>query len=316
MCLNETMECVWIQCVIPMLVSDEVRRVGDSITEIVSDLCSTSPKESRLFLNAPDYLFVSTNLAKKFPKLMESIVVQSYFSHIPGELSKLWNVGSVARIRRYHNLRNITLLTTILSLVQYFGTAPFFLHRVFIRFMQPFVFGGIVLLWSIIISNPMYIAIMTLALGLVVAYCAFKFFYGSSSSNVLSLITPVVHTGDKQVDGNILETKTDGGVHDNQMVVHLDMNEFLEARDDKDSSADNSSSHFRAGSELASEVQSGTSNSSHTAIEFSIIGDRSIIRAAYEADDSKKSNSSSDDDLSSIDSSILIKSTTDSEKEE
>jgi len=30
--LNETIECVWIQCIIPMLVSDDVRKVGDAIT--------------------------------------------------------------------------------------------------------------------------------------------------------------------------------------------------------------------------------------------------------------------------------------------
>jgi len=200
MALNETMECIWIQCLIPMLVCDEVRKVGDSIAEIVSDLCSSTPNESRLFLSAPEYLFVSTNLAKKFPHLMESMFVQSYYSHIPGELSKLWNVGSVARIRKYHSLRHSTLLTTLLSMVQYIGTAPFVLHRLFIRFIQPFVFGGLVLFWTMIMSSPVYVALMSLMLALLVAYSMFKYYYGVSfSSSKLSVITPIIDQGNDEV---------------------------------------------------------------------------------------------------------------------
>jgi hypothetical protein len=246
--LNETMECLWIQCVIPMLVSDEVRKVGDSITEIISDLCSTTPKDSRLFLNAPDYLFVSTNLAKKFPQLMESIVVQSYFSHIPGELSKLWNVGSVARIRRYHSLRRITVLTTLLSIFQYLGTAPFLLHRLFIRFIQPFVFGGLVLLWSIIASSPIYIALMSLVLVIIFAFCVYKYIYGSSSSvsNNLSVITPLVDEqshGMMMMNGGlsssdaVVEDDDDDDDHTDEaapIVVYLDLNDFQPKRDDDD----------------------------------------------------------------------------------
>jgi len=238
-CLNETMECMWIQCIIPMLVSDEVRRVGDSITEIVSDLCSSTPKASRLFLNAPDYLFVSTNLAKKFPALMESILIQSYFSHLPGELSKLWNVGSVARIRRYHSLRNITLLTTILSLVQYFATAPFILHRLLIRFMQPFVFGGLVLLWSMIISSPVYVALMSCALAILIAYSIYKYLYGATSSNELSSITPVVDDmkmKEIRVSDDVMDVDHD--VH--PVIVSLDDSEFQQAKDDQDSSSESS----------------------------------------------------------------------------
>ena len=252
--LNETMECVWIQCIIPMLVRDDVRRVGDSITEIISDLCSNTPKESRLFLNAPDYLFVSTNLAKKFPTLMESIVVQSYFSHVPGELSKLWNVGSVARIRRYHNLRHITLLSTILGSLQYFGTLPFMLHRLFIRFVQPFVFGGLVLLWKIIMSSPIYVALMSFMLTIVVAFCVYKYIYGVASSNNLTPITPIIDEGVQELScENHLKTDSvndddsdycDYG--DNPIVITVDMNDFQPIKDDKgsDSESDSSNDHF------------------------------------------------------------------------
>jgi len=149
---NETLECIWIQCVIPMLVKDEIRKVGDSITEIVNELCSQTQQDERLFLNAPDYLFVSTNLAKKFPDLMESIVVQSYFTHLPGEISKLWNTESYQITYNEHRIlykyRIIMFITTIFTILQYLGTAPFLVHRLFIRVIQPFAFGVIVFLWS------------------------------------------------------------------------------------------------------------------------------------------------------------------------
>jgi len=224
-----------------MLVSDDVRKVGDAITEIVSDLCSTSPKESRLFLNAPDYLFISTNLAKKFPTLMESIVVQSYFSHVPGELSKLWNVGSVARIRRYHNLQNVTLLTTILGGIQYFGTAPFILHRLFVRFLEPFIFGGLVLLLSIIISNPLYIAVMSLVLLTLVAFCIYQYMYGKSSMNKLSPITPIID--DDSLKGrngteeeNMYIHNDDNDDSNTPIIVDLNEDDFQQAKNNNDSS--------------------------------------------------------------------------------
>jgi hypothetical protein len=239
--LNETIECVWIQCIIPMLVSDDVRKVGDAITEIISDLCSTSPKETRLFLNAPDYLFVSTNLAKKFPTLMESIVVQSYFSHVPGELSKLWNVGSVARIRRYHNLQNVALLTTILSGIQYFGTAPFILHRLFIRFLEPFIFGGLVLLLSKIISNPLYIAIMSFVLVALVAYFIYLYMYGKSSKNKLSPITPIIDADTLKVINGSDEEDENNDYNAPIMVVDVNEDVFQQAKVNSSKSSDDDS---------------------------------------------------------------------------
>ena len=318
--LNETIECVWIQCVIPMLVSDEVRKVGDSITEIISDLCSSTPKDSRLFLNAPDYLFVSTNLAKKFPQLMESIVVQSYFSHIPGELSKLWNVGSVARIRRYHNLRRITLLTTLLSMFQYLGTAPFLLHRLFIRFIQPFVFGGLALLWTIIVSSPVYIALMSLVIVIIIAFCIYKYIYGSSSSmsNNLSLITPVVddhHSQGGGGGGHLSSSSSDAIVTDDHynddedypIIVHLDLNEFQSVRDDDDGGDDKDSVGSQSGGGASSDsidIEELSNNSSSN----SVINSINIEGMSFTVDSTTGSvmrDDDNDDDMSSSSFSVL-----------
>jgi hypothetical protein len=108
MLLFETIECIWIQFFVPNLVADEVRRVNGILTDSIVNLCSNHNKEdddnnnSLLLLDAPEYLFISTNLAKTYPKAMESVLVLSYHSYLPGELAKKWQLGVSARIRRHN----------------------------------------------------------------------------------------------------------------------------------------------------------------------------------------------------------------------
>ena len=206
---NETLECVWIQCFIPMLVSQDVRNVGDSILDIISELCSTKieSQEQKYLLNAPDFLFVSTNLAKKFPHLMESIVVQSYFTHLPGEISKLWNNKASCKIINSNvnsNIRRVTLLMTILNSIQYIGVVPFLVHRVFIRFMQPFAFGGILLMWSIIMTNLMYVAFMSISIAILIAYFVYKYMYGTAPNKNVNAIFPIVEEKNDDSDFDIV----------------------------------------------------------------------------------------------------------------
>ena len=133
-------------------------------------MCATDKEDGRLFLNAPEFLFISTRVAKKFPQLMESILVQSFFSHVPGELSKKWQVGVIARIHRYYRLRNVTILTTVLSGLQLLGTAPFIVHRMFVRSPSPFVFSALVLLLLLIASSPVFMALASAAVVGSLAY--------------------------------------------------------------------------------------------------------------------------------------------------
>ena len=170
----ETMECVWVNCAIPVLVSDEVRRVGESLTEVIRNLCSNADPDSNIFLSAPDYLFVSTNVAKKFPMLMESILVQAYTTHLPGELARKWQVGSVARIQRFHRARRATLFGATVAVLQYLGTAPFVVQRLFIRFVQPFAFSALVLLLNVIMTDVIYIVVAVLVVLAGVAYGIYR----------------------------------------------------------------------------------------------------------------------------------------------
>ena len=261
---NETLECIWIQCVIPMLVKDEIRKVGDSITEIVNELCSQTQQDERLFLNAPDYLFVSTNLAKKFPDLMESIVVQSYFSHLPGEISKLWNTESYQITYNEHRIlykyRIIMFITTIFTILQYLGTAPFLVHRLFIRVIQPFAFGIIVYLWSLIISSPIYIALMSLFIISILCLWVYEYIYGKKRSNKLS---PII----VEMDNRLSENKTSNGSF---LLCKDDDNAELHNQDDdnNDNASDDDELDNQDDDDNDDDISDDTSNSSHESTDI------------------------------------------------
>uniref|UniRef100_A0A7S3M5U4 PKD/REJ-like domain-containing protein n=1 Tax=Spumella elongata TaxID=89044 RepID=A0A7S3M5U4_9STRA len=173
--LFETMECVWVNCAVPVLVSAEVQQVSESIVAVVQELCAGNAvaADPKYFLNAPDYLFVSTNVAKKFPSLMESILVQAYSSHVPGELAKTWQVGSIARIQRHHRLRRTTLLGLTMGTLQFMGTAPFIVHRMFVRAVQPFVLSGLVLLWNFVVASTASVVVTVILLLIILAAAAY-----------------------------------------------------------------------------------------------------------------------------------------------
>jgi hypothetical protein len=192
--LFETMECVWINCAIPALVSNEVRMAGQSVIEVVQHLCANGVVESEMFLNAPDYLFVSTNVAKKFSHLMESILVQAYVSHLPGELAKTWQEdhSNMARIQRGRTLRSAA---SLMLMLQYIGTAPFIMHRLFIRFVQPFFFSGLVILWALVVNDPIYLSVLCVVVAAVAAYAVYSVYYDHGvSPATLHGIAPALPT--------------------------------------------------------------------------------------------------------------------------
>jgi hypothetical protein len=188
------MECVWIQFIVPNLVSKDVLQVNELLSNTVLELCSgKSHTEDNNVLNAPDYLFVSTNLAKMYPNLMESTIIMSYRSYLPGELSKKWNVGSTARISRnsMSSLRGAALVTTVVFLLQILATSPFVLQRLFVRFSQPFFLAGLVYIGSMVFKSPLYISIFSVSIAATVFLIVYRYLYHDRRlSNKLNSIVP------------------------------------------------------------------------------------------------------------------------------
>jgi hypothetical protein len=211
--LFETMEVAWVNCVIPALVSNEVRSVGDSIIEVVQQLCAGTLTETTRFLNAPDYLFVATSVAKTFPHLMESVVVQAYSSHLPGELAKTWHGGAATRATNHRNVRQFALLASTLALLQYIATAPFIVHRMFIRFVQPLVLTALAIVWAAVVSDPIYLAIACVISACLVAYVLYRYYLDKVEASArVQMMAPVVAEyadGDDNRESSVRDS--DGG---------------------------------------------------------------------------------------------------------
>jgi hypothetical protein len=173
-------------------------------------------EESSGEFNAPDYLFVSTNVAKAFPSLMESSIVQSYITPLPGESAKQWHQSRWQRflnhIQTPHNRENlffrmsVSVLLTVFTLLEYGATAPFLLQKMFVRFCQPFLASGIVLAFYKVIESSLYIALFFLSATAAVLFANRQSLLKKFFSPRLSVITPLLPNSAtapvEEVEGN------------------------------------------------------------------------------------------------------------------
>jgi len=141
-------------------------------------------------------LFVSTKLAKSFPKLLESIIVSSYRNHLPGEIARTWrnqrSDGKSYKVETELAIKKtfggngwlgtavfsciVAMSTTIVICLQALGSLPYFYQRIIIRFVQPVLLSGLTLLWYFAVHNPIYFSIIgsVLALTIFVLYIRYR----------------------------------------------------------------------------------------------------------------------------------------------
>jgi hypothetical protein len=161
--LNETIECLWLNYWVPSLVRSDVGKAVEVLKHATEDVALDEVRPEgchRVFLDAPSYLFASTKVAQRNEELLESLLVKSYHSHLPGELCKTWPHYMQSRLNLEQDqsrgilgrfpvwaMRIIALaLATMTALVQWSGTLSFAYQRVFIRVIQPMVFSGLTML--------------------------------------------------------------------------------------------------------------------------------------------------------------------------
>ena len=161
----ETTECLWLNYSIPSFVHAEVATAMAVLRGLVERL-SVPPalrtSRSSFFLDAPPHLFVSLKLARDFPQLLESAIVCSYSSHLPGRLWETWPhfharapTAADSDSNNSAVLRLVVLPAIALStwLTQTVITIPFLYQRIVIRFAQPLLFSGVTLLWYLATSS-------------------------------------------------------------------------------------------------------------------------------------------------------------------
>jgi hypothetical protein len=202
--LFETIECVWVNVFVPSLVANEVQRVNNTLLNIINDLCTKvslglklDSKDHQYSLNVPEYLFVSTRVANKHPSLMESMIIRAYRSHLPGEFARKWNKEVKSHQGGWFGQgRNVSfpvaMVGSLMFTLQFAAMTPFEWQKMMIRFVQPFFYGGLVLLGRDIVKSPIYIAITAFVLFAIVAFLIYTYYRYelNDTGNTLAKISP------------------------------------------------------------------------------------------------------------------------------
>lgn len=169
--LFETFECIWVNYIIPSLVWKEVNAAYKIIQTTIDELCNINTLNTNYVLNAPEYLFVSTNVAKQYPELIESIIIKTYQSHLPGELYKKWKYGSSKLYMSPRNAR-FGIMSVIMVMLQTIGASPFALQRMIIRVSQPVILAGSVMFFTYISSSAILSSILS-----VIGFCSLMYIW-------------------------------------------------------------------------------------------------------------------------------------------
>jgi hypothetical protein len=195
-------------------------------------------------------------MAYRFPALFESLIIRSYHSYSPGELSWKWrNPGSLfsrplplSWKRSSGRVRSFTLSAVVIAILQNLGAMSPSVQRLVIHSLQPFAVSALYLLFQSLSDHPIYFTVLgfLVVVGLIMIG---RSYLSELSHDNLNNIHPVIHNHRAGKKTNSLmnpdkvlsapdgrEEKKEGGegVH-NGHVARID---FPRGQWDSDSSSD------------------------------------------------------------------------------
>ncbi len=169
---SETLQCLYVHYFVPRMMSKTaIDRIHNTLQLCIDSLCnqhsvgsgSHNSSDEGNIVDAPNYLFVSTKLAHEFPAMMESLMILSYHSTLPGEIGKKWHARNIPDDRKFQEhkiygyigevMRKLwTSASTIylLILMNFIATAPLPVQKMVIRLMEPIILGGMAFIWLFI----------------------------------------------------------------------------------------------------------------------------------------------------------------------
>ena len=200
----ETVECVWVNYGIPRLVTDEVETILLNIRETIDEVFDVETNSPSVFppssststltttpllpsslaiepcycLDAPSYLFVSTNLAEIFPKPFESTVVSSYHSIFPSPGGYVHNFRDAKKLEKSRNikesgswgiLKRIGVVSLMTIILQTIGTFHIRAQKLILHTIQPIIIGFLLVAWEEISSSLTLSLFVLLMMGLMIA---------------------------------------------------------------------------------------------------------------------------------------------------
>jgi hypothetical protein len=198
--LFETIECLWINLVVPLLVAKEVSRAYYTLQHTLDILKASNAifDNKKICMNVAEYFFVSHKLAShdQYKAFIESNIIKSYINHFPGAVSTIWKKkldhammsstkASTSTSNENHNDMEDGLLQysndswtwrkTIQSLswslphrflvsflVQVLVFSPLYMQRIFIRLLEPVLLTALSMMFFYLIEHTLYLILFIL----------------------------------------------------------------------------------------------------------------------------------------------------------
>jgi hypothetical protein len=118
-----------------------------------------------IILDAPRYLFVSTNVSQRFPHLLESVIIQSYHTCSPPDHSTPWSrahsaSSSSSSFWWTRGSRSRGAKSFLTSLMQQFGSTSPALQRFLIHLAQPLLVSSLIYLWAYLFNHPEWFSLV------------------------------------------------------------------------------------------------------------------------------------------------------------
>jgi hypothetical protein len=245
--LFETVECAWLNFLVPQYVHDEVVSAAEKLRSLTKRMAhqhgdieeAHSSAVAKFFLNAPAHLFVSVKVAQSLPQLLESMIVSSYRHHLPGEICKTWSHCAVREDNQAVAQRSMWLrfprwaLRGLALALQGFITVPYAYQKVGLRFAQPVVYSGLALVFYTIVVNPVALALLSLAAAAGAAYAARRWWIASAAANsAMAAVGP--DSGDMSVDAAFIESDHSSAEDGDETMTEDDNSVVVSSEDSED----------------------------------------------------------------------------------
>ena len=146
----ETTECISINYFIPQIAYKEFQSAYEIVSRSAKAACSCLSRRN-FSLNAPNYLYASTNTTFYFPESVASKIIQSYRSYVPVE--RLGKHKSNTHLSYWH-IPSFTVFSLLLILLRQFGTMSHGIQSFFIHLVQPCIIMAVAYLWIFMYTNP------------------------------------------------------------------------------------------------------------------------------------------------------------------
>jgi hypothetical protein len=264
--LNETVECLWLNYWVPNLVTKEVGEAVAVVKAIAEEMTNETGSKvvSRMFLNAPSYLFASTKVAAKNPDLLESAIVLNYVYHLPGEVCKTWpHCAELQRITETEQrtassvtqrswservvdtvVRTVSYaVTAMLITMKWTGTLNFTYQRVILRFVQPLLFCGLTMLCYFSVSSTAGYAVF----GIIIVVAAAGLLWASHRRQAADTLPQAIVPDDDldaELEKEVRKATRGGGVsRSNEGSSGDSGSDSSSGSDDSDSDSESSHSH-------------------------------------------------------------------------